>query len=632
MRNLPVLAKHTAAVLVLAIGVVAQNTLPRDDDGWTIFTPSEDTRIAYVSSSSGNDTDARTYGKDDPEIGDDPFLPTGEIAPFATIAAAFDSVNDGAPDWVLLKKGDVWHESLKSKDGRSDDEPFLVASYGNASARPLLETGNNTGLQVCCKGFRHRAIAGIHLYANGKDPQSSDYQSGESGNGFRFFTGREHPGHGVLIENCKVDFYRNNISFQTQGENLIEDVVVRRNVITNAYSSSSHSQGFYAHSASILLEENVFDHNGWLIHAEGNQKDSGGATIFNHNTYFGDCRNTTFRNNLFLRSSSIQNKWRADQPGGARNITMDNNLYVEGEVGLSVGGNTDSAYRFINITIQKNVLLEIGRDQPTMRNLSWYLGATDWDSGSIEGNLFLRQRKKILGNTHAIKIGGKTGRHISVRNNIIHGLYSSNRKSLVSLGDGKEHVAFENNIVQRPFFEGPLVSANEPFSGYTVSGNHYFSKIAESEWFRIEKEAKSLSDWQTLTGETNAEDSLVDFVDTTRSIETYMESIAMTPTFESFIEEACKQSKDNWRPEFTAPVINDWFREGFTPKGESRIQSERVIRIRNRERSGVKAYYTLDGRKVGMENYLHAPLFRSQNRVLIRVDANGKRHLVTNVK
>ncbi len=397
--------RHTALLpLLLLIATLgrAQNTLPRDAQGWTVFSPSSDTRIAYVSSSIGNDASARTYGRDEPATGADPFLPSGSIWPFSSIAAAFDSVRDGMPDWVLLRRGDVWHESLKSKNGRSDDEPFLVASYGPAPERPLLKTGTRTGLNVCCHGFNNRAIVGIHLYANGKDPTSADYVSGSSGVGLRFFLGSADHGNSVLVEDCHVDFYRNNINFQATGEHDIEDVVVRRNVITNAYSSTSHSQGFYAHSASILLEENVFDHNGWYRRAEGNQKDSGGATMFNHNT--------VFRNNIFLRSSSIQNKWRADAPYDASSMTIDNNFYAEGEVGMSIGGNTDSSYRFVNIQVHNNVLTDIGRDRPTMRGLAWYLDVQDWDTGSVSGNLFLRQRDTAVANTYALRIGGSTGR------------------------------------------------------------------------------------------------------------------------------------------------------------------------------------------------------------------------------
>ena len=39
--------------------------------------------------------------------------------------------------------------------------------------------------------------------------------------------------------------------------------------------------------------------------------------------------------------------------------------------------------------IDNNVLLAIGRDQPTKRTLGWNIDATDWDGGLICGNYLL---------------------------------------------------------------------------------------------------------------------------------------------------------------------------------------------------------------------------------------------------
>ena len=58
-------------------------------------------------------------------------------------------------------------------------------------------------------------------------------------------------------------------------------------------------------------------------------------------------------------------------------------------------------------------------------------------------------------------------------------------------------------------------------------------------------------------------DSEGDFPDPKRNLESYLTSIGETATFEAFLKEARKQSKANWRPEYTAAVINDYIREGF---------------------------------------------------------------------
>ena len=71
----------------------------------------------------------------------------------------------------------------------------------------------------------------------------------------------------VLLENNDFNFFSKGVSINGGGDVL--DVVIRRNTIRNSYSESSHSQGIYAIHASVLLEENIFDHNGWYKQAGG---------------------------------------------------------------------------------------------------------------------------------------------------------------------------------------------------------------------------------------------------------------------------------------------------------------------------------------------------------------------------
>ena len=55
--------------------------------------------------------------------------------------------------------------------------------------------------------------------------------------------------------------------------------------------------------------------------------------------------------------------------------------YVEGEIGIGIGGNVpefkNGTAHFTNVTLADNVLVEIGRAQPTNRTLSWGNYAAD---------------------------------------------------------------------------------------------------------------------------------------------------------------------------------------------------------------------------------------------------------------
>jgi hypothetical protein len=135
----------------IALGVVllldggrgwAQQGLPRDATGWTVFTPSSDSRLIYVSSSTGNDATGQIYSPTNSVISADPFNPVGPIMPFATISNAMAQARSGYPDWVLLKRGDTWSSGLPmAKSGRSASERSLVSAYGASGARPLLKSG-----------------------------------------------------------------------------------------------------------------------------------------------------------------------------------------------------------------------------------------------------------------------------------------------------------------------------------------------------------------------------------------------------------------------------------------------------------------------------------------------------------
>ena len=75
--------------------------LPQDSNGWTVFTPSADTRIMYVSA-TGNDSTGQIYSSTSEEVGSNPFNPSKNILPFATYEAAYANVRWGYPDWILI--------------------------------------------------------------------------------------------------------------------------------------------------------------------------------------------------------------------------------------------------------------------------------------------------------------------------------------------------------------------------------------------------------------------------------------------------------------------------------------------------------------------------------------------------
>lgn len=134
-----------------------------------VVTPAADARVIYVSSTQGHDRN-------------DGLTPA---APVRTLHRAESLVRDHSSDWVLLKRGDQWHEGLSTwnKRGRSPAEPLVIGGYGTGP-RPLLWCGGDfafdpdlddisvIGLQFRAN-TRRRAAGTAVVRSEGARPQSS---------------------------------------------------------------------------------------------------------------------------------------------------------------------------------------------------------------------------------------------------------------------------------------------------------------------------------------------------------------------------------------------------------------------------------------------------------------------------
>ena len=163
---------------------------------------------------------------------------------------------------------------------------------------------------------------------------------------------------------------------------------------------------------------------------------------------------TIYRRNLILRASSIGSKFTANPTGGTdqvmtSNLLIDNNLYVEGELGIGAGGNTDNnnGHRWKNILITKNVLFSLGRSRPTNRALGWGTGVNDWDGGKVLSNVLATYGSAQVPNIYAISVKGHT-RNVQLTDNLVHGLNSSSRHAVIFDSAPKSGITFSGNELQ----------------------------------------------------------------------------------------------------------------------------------------------------------------------------------------
>lgn len=334
------LAYFVSALIALGIIVSspaqAQTVAPNiDDKGWTILTPSADTRTIYVSNSQGSDSnDGRS-----------------ESAPVRNIARGLALIRHGYPDWLLLKKGDTWTDEAfgvisgvangKARSGRSANEPMLFGAYGTG-ARPLIKTNPlNHAAGIFAfgggggGGGNYLAVVGLEFYAYTRDPDSLSFNAETITNTHSGII-LLNPIDWLLIEDCKFGFYRSNLSIQ--GASSQANVMLRRSIITDAYSVNSHSQGIYVDGGmqGMLIEENLFDHNGWHADIEGTR------TKFNHNVYYqGEQGPVIYRGNISARASATGIQGRSGGIG-TDNLFVANPLtgYFSGN-GATAGQSND---------------------------------------------------------------------------------------------------------------------------------------------------------------------------------------------------------------------------------------------------------------------------------------------------
>jgi hypothetical protein len=527
--------------------------LPREqENGWTTFDPSPDTRIVYVSSSTGSDA----------SDGSSPALAV------RTVERGAQLVRDGHDDFLLLKRGDVWRDpSLgRFKSGLDAQHPLVVGSYGDSTERPRLEVAghlvNHDG-----KVREFVALVGLEIFGYRMDPGDPAFDGATSG-GLRYVGG----GRGLLVEDCHFQYAE--VVVQSYGDVPYESVALRRNVVEHNYhvdtcgqNSAFRPSGMYAsHVHGLLIEGNVWDHNGW-----NEEVASACATMYNHNLYL-NADGLIVRDNLVLRASSMGIKMRSDVTGDCDDVIFEGNVVADGEIGFGIGGNSNEAYRFSSVVIRHNVFTDVGLSNPTYRSFAWQLEISDHDSTLIEDNIF--QNQPWYTNAYGISVTGGTQRDVVVRNNVFYRLRA--RSLDVNAQSGWASVEVTGNTFLDPDQGSCLVDHSGGFGAVTYGGNHYSTSAAPGGWFCLNGDRRSLSQWQAASGEANADTNVGSWPDPGRSIGDYSGALGYSPTLEGFIAEARLQSRHHWRPELTAGAVNAYIRDGYGTTAEPTLSVDDV--------------------------------------------------------
>tara|TARA_R110000787_G_scaffold194120_1_gene305730 strand:+ start:36861 stop:39698 length:2838 start_codon:yes stop_codon:yes gene_type:complete len=284
-------------------------SLPEQDaQGRSIYTPSADSIIMYVTA-DGNDSTAVNYGPTAFADFENPVAP----AAYLTIEAACAEMRPNMPDFVLIRGGDAFEltSTIDRVIGKSAMEKSVVRGYG-PSGRPqiLLNSSATTA-------FRHwntdsyAAYLNLEFYDPRRDPDSPEWLgAGVNYNSYAFSINAFGDDlTGIHLEGIKTNYVGLGGTAVEYLVGSVTDVILRDITVNNAWSATeSHTQGCFLDSGSYLIEDVVFNHNGWIEDDEWPDN----ANQFKHNLYISNAYETIIKGCIDYKPSSMGLKLTAN--------------------------------------------------------------------------------------------------------------------------------------------------------------------------------------------------------------------------------------------------------------------------------------------------------------------------------
>lgn len=509
--------------------------LPLTPNGWhdlhaMIMSPGySDARIVYVSN-AGNDSTAVTYSPGSSALGGRPLDPSGSVATFRTLAAAYARLRPGFPDVMLLRRGDSWNESIDvSRAGRTANERLIIGAYGSEStSRPSV------GLISTNFGTQHVILSSFVMNFSG------------SGGGV------DYRGSSILLEDLRW-----NVPISGQGTDLYQVLlpmlqsgngVVRR-------STAEWTQWFA----------------GWSdAQVPGNQSRVEENTLSRtplNNLGFGQVHNVYFAERAFgiqsIGNQSFESGgagWR--QRGGG---LVQGNLLAGLSPGYdgSFGGGFDVHQNF---DLRFNVTMHVGLS----------LSIVAMRDSVIDNNVFVIKDAAFGLGPFARQYNNEPAGHRGTNvfsNNVVYGhhpnatAFSFGSDALNDLTSGSTFTIRDNTFMRNGDSQ---VMAAVLDSRVTYSGNRYQSNAPQSNWFGGQPYSQMIPATGTAAGPEV-------FSDAGRDMFSYMQSLGANPTdWQQALEwyqrgvpgnpslaGALHNRRGAWDTRFTARAVINHVRGGF---------------------------------------------------------------------
>jgi hypothetical protein len=496
-----------AFVLSFSFDISANSKVNTTKDGsWTIFAPSSDTRIVYVSNSSGNDSQCKSYAASQVS---NHFHPASSFTPCKTISKAisiYDALPNNEPHWILFKSGDTWvHQSLGEwkKSGRSATEPALLASYGDSSEPPKVLTGTSSFSGAVRKGVKYVTLADLFIHAHTASTSNAP-------RGFRWISkapAGDWVFEGLHIQGFTTAFLIGGSKSSYLGK--ISNLTFRNNIINGNKADAAYISGV---NGLKIFEGNTFYHNAYYdSHTEGSYR---GKHLYfdNENGYApGDpTGHAIYRNNFFVDAAAYA--FHARTGGEIANNYVENNGF-----GIVIGSHDGGQHwPIVSTSVHDNVIMHL--TDSLHQTLGYGINLENADA-IIERNIIAYYGSaKPFGHPFFITGDGGNTAKTRMTNNTVYSTVGNIRKS----GD-LASIVQTNNLIN--------------------------------------------DDMDLLA--TNVRSSKVNFIDPDlRDLARYnKEMLGGERSVDAFMVEALKQWRGNFRLEYTVTEVNDYIRRGFEPDG-----------------------------------------------------------------
>jgi hypothetical protein len=459
-------------------GGIGGSHVSRDPQGWTVVTPSSDSRVIYVSSLKGDDANDGL----------------SEGAPKKTSAAGTALLRQGYPDQLLFKRGDVWQEAnaldVWQLSGRSPQEPMVIGAYGTGN-RPRFDFSNGPALMTFGGGdspisMDNLIFMSLHFLGTAHDPTHGT-PSGAAPLCVRWLQG----GQDDLFEDMRFEFCE--LVFQDTTTAPISRLTIRRSLLLDSYDlSGAHAQGIYIeNTASTTIQENIFDHCGWY---PNDVVPGASPTMFNHCVYWqtGQAGDGILTDNIIMRASAHGTQMRSSGQ-------VKGNVYAQVPMAGFLAGD--------------------------------FLPTPSGSQGTFVGNLVAEGVDMLPRQGYPDDPNGRRGWGWDLIDDIND-----------APGHTLTNVTMSDNILTH-CLGTQCQSQPASWPNSTLSANIVWSWPAGKQGYQ-----------DATSGP---------FPDPERTFASYNASLGGVATFDAFAIEVRKQSKTNWRTQYTAPAIIAYFRKGF---------------------------------------------------------------------